>query len=587
MRVVAMVAGCVAACLFARAVLGDEAPQPAAAGGGDRYSGPGFATRAPVLARHGMAATAQPLATMIAVEILKQGGSAVDAAIAANAALGLMEPVSCGIGGDLFAIVWDPKTQKLYGYNGSGRSPMGRSLADLKTKLGDRDTIPPLGTLPVTVPGTVDGWFALHERFGKLPMNQILEPASQYAREGFPVTQLIADYWRISFERFEARRTMLEEFDNAKRTYLIDGHAPVQGQIFTNPDLARTYEQLAKGGRDAYYKGAIAQTIDAYFKRIGGDLRYADFAAHTGNWVDPVGVNYRGYTVYELPPNTQGIAALQMLKMLEGFDLKKMGRGSADALHVMVESKRLAFEDLAKFYADPATYDAPIDQLISDSYAAQRRALIDMAHANPNVAPGDVRLKQGDTTYLTTADKDGMMVSLIQSNYRGMGSGLVADGLGFMFQDRGELFALDPHHPNVYAPGKRPFQTIIPAFVMKDGKPFMSFGVMGGDMQPQGHVQIVVDMVDFGLNVQEAGDAARFRHVGSEDWSRAASGGVGTLELETGIGQRVRDELTRRGHSISAGDGGYGGYQAIMRDPATGVYWGASEMRKDGAAMGY
>jgi gamma-glutamyltranspeptidase / glutathione hydrolase len=586
MRVVAMIAGCAAGCLFASAVFGGEPPL-AGAGGGDRYSGPAFATRAPVLARHGMAATAQPLATMIAVDVLKKGGSAVDAAIAANAALGLMEPVSCGIGGDLFAIVWDPKTQKLYGYNGSGRSPMGRSLADLKAKLGDRDAIPPLGSLPVTVPGTVDGWFALHERFGKLSMTELLAPASAYAREGFPVTQLIADYWQNNFKGFEKRAEMLEESDNAKRTYLIDGKAPVQGQIFTNPDLARTYDLIAAGGRDAYYKGAIAQTIDRYFKRIGGDLRYEDFAAHTGTWVEPVGVNYRGYRVYELPPNTQGVAALQMLKMLEGYDLKKMGRGSADALHVMVEAKRLAFEDLAKFYADPATYDAPIEQLISDSYAAQRRALIDMSRANPNVMAGDIKLRQGDTTYLTTADKDGMMVSLIQSNYRGMGSGLVADGLGFMFQDRGELFALDPSHPNVYAPGKRPFQTIIPAFVTKDGKPFMSFGVMGGDMQPQGHVQIVVDIVDFGLNVQEAGDAARFHHAGSEDWMRTDSSGVGTLELETGIAQNVRDELTRRGHSISAGDGAYGGYQAIMRDPATGVYWGASEMRKDGAAMGY
>jgi gamma-glutamyltranspeptidase/glutathione hydrolase len=571
---------------MAAAAFGGDAPT-AAPGGGDRYAGPGFATRAPVLAQHGMAATAQPLATMIAIDILKRGGSAVDAAIAANAALGLMEPVSCGIGGDLFAIVWDPKTKTLYGYNGSGRSPMGRSLADLMAKLGDRAAIPPLGSLPVTVPGAVDGWFALHERFGKLPMDQLLAPASEYAREGFPVTQLIADYWQNNFKRFEERAAMLEEFDNAKRTYLIGGKAPVQGQIFTNPDLARTYDLIAEGGRDAYYKGAIAKTIDAYFKRIGGDLRYADFASHTGDWVDPVGVNYRGYDVYELPPNTQGVAALQMLKMLEGFDLKKMGRGSADALHVMVEAKRLAFEDLAKFYADPATYDAPVAALISDSYAKQRRALIDLARANPNVAPGDIALEHGDTTYLTTADSDGMMVSLIQSNYRGMGSGLVPDGLGFMFQDRGELFALQPGHPNVYGPGKRPFQTIIPAFVMKDGKPFMSFGVMGGDMQPQGHVQIIVDMVDFGLNVQEAGDAARFHHAGSEEWSRADSGGVGTLELETGIAQSVRDELARRGHKINAGDGAYGGYQAIVRDPATGVYWGASEMRKDGAAMGY
>ena len=563
------------------------ADNAAALGGGDRYTGHGFATRAPVIAQNGMAATAQPLATQIALDILKRGGSAVDAAIAANAALGLMEPVGCGIGGDLFAIVWDPKTRKLYGYNGSGRSPKGRSFEDLKRKLAGRTEMPSHGSLTVTVPGTVDGWFALHERFGKLPMKQVLSPATTYAANGFPVSQLVAFYWERGFRGFERNAKDIEEIDNAKATYLINGKAPVQGQLFKNPDLARTYTMLAKNGRNAYYKGAIAKIMDSYFKRIGGDLRYADFAAHAGNWVDPVSVNYRGYDVYELPPNTQGVAALQMLKMLEAFDLKKMGRGSTDALHVMVEAKRLAFEDLNKFYADPATYQMPVAELISDAYAAKRRKLINMERANPNVPPGEIKLRQGDTTYLTTADKDGMMVSLIQSNYRGMGSGLVADGLGFMFQDRGELYALDPTHANVYAPGKRPFQTIIPAFVMKDGKPFMSFGVMGGDLQPQGHVQILVNMIDFGLNIQEAGDAARFRHVGSDDWMRPGSGDVGKLQLETGIGAVARKELERRGHSIEPGDGGYGGYQAIMRDPETGIYWGASEMRKDGAAMGY
>ena len=566
--------------------LADTAPN-AAPGGGDRYSGPGFATRAPVLATHGMAATAQPLATQIAVDVLKRGGSAVDAAIAANAALGLMEPVGCGIGGDLFAIVWDPKTGKLHGYNGSGRSPMGRSLEDLKRKLNGRTDLPPHGSLTVTVPGAVDGWYALHERFGKLPMKKVLEPAIRYAEQGYPVSQLVADYWKRNFRGFDRSAKDIEEIANAKATYLIDGRAPVHGEIFRNPDLARTYRTLAAGGRNSFYKGKLAKTMDAYFRRIGGDLRLKDFAAHTGDWVDPVGVNYRGYDVYELPPNTQGVAALQMLRMLEAYDLKSMGRGSADALHVMVEAKRLAFEDLGKFYADPASYNAPVDELISKAYADKRRALIDMKRANPNTPPGEIKLRQGDTTYLTTADSDGMMVSLIQSNYRGMGSGLVADGLGFMFQDRGELFALDPAHPNVYAPGKRPFQTIIPAFVMKDGKPFMSFGVMGGDLQPQGHVQILVNMIDFGLNVQEAGDAARFRHVGSDDWTRKDSGGVGKLQLETGIGEEVRDELKRRGHDIEPGDGGFGGYQAIMRDPATGVYWGASEMRKDGSAIGY
>ncbi len=559
----------------------------AAPGGGDRYTGEPFATRAPVVAMHGMAATAQPLATMIAIDILKKGGSAVDAAIAANAALGLMEPVSCGVGGDLFAIVWDPKTHKLYGLNGSGRSPMGRTLAQLKAKLGDKTTIPSLGSLPVTVPGAVDGWFELHNRFGKLPMDQVLAPAIQYAREGFPVSQLVANYLELNFKAFAKNKDQIEELENARHTYLIDGRTPKEGAIFRNPDLAHTYETIARGGRDAFYKGPIAKTIDTYFRRIGGDLRYEDFAKHTSTWVDPVGVSYRGYDLFELPPNTQGVAALEMLKILEGFDLKTMGRGSADALHVMVEAKRLAFEDLAKYYADPAFYNAPVKTLISDSYAAQRRALIHMDRANDNIGPGEVKLVQGDTTYLTAADKDGMMISLIQSNYRGMGSGLVPDGLGFMFQDRGELYNLDPAHPNVYAPGKRPFHTIIPAFVMKDGKPFMSYGVMGGDMQPQGHVQVLVNMIDFGLNIQEAGDAARFRHYNGPEPTGEKGEGVGTLQLESGISPQVRAELARRGHKLEPGDGSFGGYQAIMRDPQTGAYWGASEMRKDGAAMGY
>jgi gamma-glutamyltranspeptidase/glutathione hydrolase len=566
---------------------GDESVPTAAPGGGDRITGHGFATRAPVLGRHGMAATAQPLATQIAVDVLKRGGSAVDAAIAANAALGLMEPVGCGIGGDLFAIVWDPKSRKLYGYNGSGRSPVGRSFADLKAKLGDRATMPSHGSLTVTVPGTVDGWFALHRRFGKLSMKRILAPVARYAREGFPVSQLVAHYWERNFRTFERQAKDIEEIANARATYLVAGKPPGQGQIFRNPDLARTFDRLARGGRDAFYRGSIARTIDAYFRRIGGDLRYRDLAAHRGEWVEPVGVRYRGFDVYELPPNTQGVAALQMLKLLEGFDLAGMGRLSADALHVMVEAKRLAFEDLAKFYADPATYDAPIGELISDAYAGRRRALIRMDRANPHVPPGEIRLRSGDTTILTTADERGMMVSLIQSNYRGMGSGLVADGLGFMFQDRGELFALEPGHANVYAPGKRPFQTIIPAFVMKAGEPYMAFGVMGGDLQPQGHVQVLVNLIDFGLNVQEAGDAARFRHLGAEGWSRPHSGDVGALQLESGIGDTVRRELERRGHRIAPGDGGFGGYQAIVRDPDTGVYWGASDMRKDGAAIGY
>src|SRR5579862_511960 len=564
-------------------------------GRGDRYSGTEWATRSPVLAQHGMAATAQPLATQVAIDILKRGGSAVDAAIAANAALGLMEPVSNGIGGDLFAIVWDPKTGKLYGYNGSGRSAKGRDLermiaevraVDAKTGKPYAAHIPAVGSLSVTVPGTVDGWFALHEKFGRLKIADDLAPAMAYARDGFPVSQLIAIYWRHNMDAFEREKATIEELDNARATYLIDGRVPAEGDVFRNPDLARTLSTIAAGGRDAFYKGDIARAIDAYFKRIGGDLRYEDFAGHHGEWVTPLGVDYRGYQVYELPPNGQGAAVLQMLQILKGFNLRTMGAGSADAVTAMLEAKRLVFEDLAKWYADPEFVSVPMDGLLSPSYADKRRKLIDLAHANPSIGPGDPGLGQGDTTYLCTADKDGMMVSLIQSNYRGMGSGLVPDHLGFMFQDRGELYSLDPGAANVYAPGKRPFHTIIPGFVMKDGLPFMAFGLMGGDMQPQGHVQVLTNIIDFGMNVQEAGDAARWRHFGGAEPTGEPSTGIGTIEMETGFDPAVKEELARRGYKIVPGTGGFGGYQAIMRAP-NGVYWGASEMRKDGEVIGY
>lgn len=562
---------------------------------GDRYSGAPWATRSPVLAQHGMAATAVPLASQIAIDILKQGGSAVDAAIAANAALGLMEPVSNGIGGDLFAIVWDPKTKKLYGYNGSGRSAKGRDLAKMiaevkavYAKMGKpyEPHIPKYGSVAVTVPGTVDGWGALHDKFGKLSLADDLAPAISYAQNGYPVSQLVALYWKGNMTAFERGSQMVEELDNARRTYLIDGHTPAEGEVFRNPDLAHTLSLIATSGRDAYYKGEIAHRIDAYFKRIGGDLRYEDFAAHHGEWVEPLGVNYRGYDVYELPPNSQGAAVLQMLQILKGFDLRKMGAGSAGALTAMLEAKRLTYEDLAKYYADPAFADVPLKRLLSDAYADARRKLINLSHANPTVGPGDPQLAQGDTTYLTTADKDGMMVSLIQSNYRGMGSGLVADGLGFMFHDRGELFSLAPGAANVYAPGKRPFQTIIPGFVMKDGQPFLSFGLMGGDMQPQGHVQVLSNIIDFGMNVQDAGDAARwYHHGGSEVTGEAPDGNF--VEMETGFDPAVKAALAARGYSIMPGSGAFGGYQAIMWDAKNHVYWGGSEMRKDGMAIGY
>ncbi|HEY1629717.1 MAG TPA: gamma-glutamyltransferase [Rhizomicrobium sp.] len=562
---------------------------------GDRYSGATWATRSPVLAQHGMAATEQPLASQIAIDVLKKGGSAVDAAIAANAAIGLMQPVLNGMGGDLFAIVYDPKTHKLYGYNGSGRAAKGRDLARMtaeveaaykKAGMEPKAHIPPVGSLPITVPGAVDAWFALHQKFGKLPIQEDLQPAIDYANHGFPVTQLIALYWKGNMAAFEKNKGLIEEMDNARHTYMPGGHTPAEGEIFKNPDLARTLSIIAKGGRDAFYKGEIAHTIDGYFKRIGGDLRYEDFASHHGEWVTPLTVNYRGYDVYELPPNGQGAAALQMLNILKGYDLKKMGPGSADTLTAMLEAKRLAYEDLAKWYADPAFVHVPMKGLLSDAYADERRKLIDLTKANPNIGPGEPKLHDGDTIYLTTADKDGMMVSLIQSNYRGMGSGLVADHLGFMFQDRGELYSLDPKAANVYAPGKRPFQTIIPGFVMKDGQPFLSFGLMGGDMQPQGHVQVLTDIIDFGMNVQEADDAARWRHFGGAEPTGETSTGIGTVEMESGFDPAVKAELVKRGYKVVPGTGGFGGYQAIMRAP-NGVYWGASEMRKDGEVIGY
>jgi gamma-glutamyltranspeptidase/glutathione hydrolase len=557
-------------------------------GRGDRYSGESWATRSPVIAQHGMAATEQPLASAAAIEILRKGGSAVDAAVAANAVLGVMQPVLNGIGGDLFAIVWDPATHQLYGYNGSGPAARSRSLEKMRAEvaaacrkagLPQTNHIPSVGSLPVTVPGAVDGWFALHEKFGKLPMTDVLAPAIGYAGDGFPVTELIAKYWKANMAAFERRSNLIEELDNARHTYLIadahGGHAPEQGEIFKNPDLARTLTMIAEGGRDAYYTGEIARAIASYFKRVGGDLNYSDFANFHGEWVAPQSVNYRGYDVYELPPNGQGFAVLEMLQILKNFDLKDMGVGSADALTTLIEAKRMAYEDLAKFYADPKFASVPMKGLISEAYGAARAREISPSRVTSNIAPGNPQLFNGDTIYLTTADKDGMMVSLIQSNYRGMGSGLVPDHLGFMFQDRGELFSLDANAANVYAPGKRPFHTIIPGFVMKDGQPFMSFGLMGGDMQCQGHAQILTDMIDFGLNIQEAGDAARWRHLGNAEPTGEASAGIGSVEMESGFDPDVKAALAGRG------------YQAIMWDASHHVYWGASEMRKDGEALGY
>lgn len=544
----------------------------------DRVTGHAFATRSEVLATHGMAATSQPLATQVALDILKAGGTAVDAAIAANAALGLMEPTGNGIGGDLFAIVWDPKTQRLYGLNGSGRSPQSLTLAELRGR--GLTHIPPRGPLPVSVPGCVDGWFELHARFGKLPMRRVLAPAIGYARDGFPMTELIAYYWDRSVP-------LLSPYPGFKEQFTLDGHAPRKGEIWKNPNLARTLEQIASGGRDAFYRGAIARTIGDYIKAQGGYLSYDDLAAHRSEWVQPLSTNYRGYEVWELPPNSQGLTALQMLNLLEGYDLTAMGFGSAEHLHTFIETKKLAFEDRARYYADPAFVQTmPIAGLLSKAYAAERRKLIGRKAA-PRVDAGNPALHQGDTIYLTTADASGMMVSLIQSNYRGMGSGMAPPGLGFILQDRGELFSLKDGEANTYAPGKRPFQTIIPAFITKDGKPWVSFGVMGGDMQPQGHAQIVSNLVDFGMNLQEAGDAPRIYHTGSSEPTGETMSDGGQVYLESGFALEAVRELRNRGHAVGWGIGDYGGYQAIARDTGSGVYYGASESRKDGQAAGY
>lgn len=546
--------------------------------GGDRLTGQPFATRSEAIGTRAMAATSQPLATQTALEIMRAGGNAIDAAIAANAVLGLVEPTGNGIGGDLFAIVYDAESKKLHGLNASGRSPQSLTLEHFKRE--GLEKIPSHGPLPVSVPGAVDGWYELHERFGALDMEQILAPAIDYAENGFGVTEVIAYYWGRSVP-------ILEDFEGFADTFMPEGRAPQKGEVFRNPRLANTLRRIAKGGRDEFYRGDMAREIAAYMKDQGGFLTYDDLAAHTSEWVAPVSTEYRGYTVWELPPNGQGIAALQILNILEGFDIAAMGHDSAEYLHHFVEAKKLAFEDRARFYADPEFVDVPVAPLISKEYASRRRALIDPDQAARSFPAGDQELEEGDTIYLTVADSDGNMVSLIQSNYRGMGSGMTPGELGFILQDRGELFSLDPDHANVYAPGKRPFHTIIPSFVTLDGKPLISFGLMGGGMQPQGHAQIVINMVDFGMNLQEAGDAARVRHDGSSQPTGEVMDDGGRVNVESGFSAATVLALEKKGHSVKVGPSGFGGYQAIMKDPKTGVYYGASESRKDGHAAGY
>jgi gamma-glutamyltranspeptidase/glutathione hydrolase len=579
---------------------------------GERYAGAPWASRSPVIAQHGMIASEQPLASQVGIDILKKGGSAVDAAIATSAMLCLTEPVLNGLGADAFVIVYDPKTHKLYGYNGSGWSPKGRDLKKMKAevkaayeKAGMKPTnqIPKLGVLPVTVPGIVDTWFALHEKFGKLPIGEDLAPAIHYATVGFPVTEVVARYWKGGMHTFEKSPLLKGKLANAQKLFLIDGHTPRQGEIFKNPDMAHTLKEIVKGGRNAFYKGRIAHVMANYFKSIGGDLRYDDFADFHGQWVTPQSVDYRGYDVYELPPNGQGFATLEDLNVLSGFDLKKMGVGSVETLMAEIGAERLGAEDLSKWYADPRFYKVPAKGLLSEKYADHRRKLLNLEHANPNIGPGNplpynhsyvngIEGNTGDTTDFEAAGPDGMMVSMIESNYAGMGSGLVAPGLGFMFQDRGALYSLNPNSANAYAPRKRPFHTIIPAFVMKDGKPWMAFGVMGGYFQPQGQMQVLANMIDFGMNVQEAGDAARWNHVGdATPTGIAKKPGTGMVLLEPGFDPGTAAALRKRGYKVKVMKpgyaGGFGGYEAIQYHASDHAYWGATEFRRDGEVIGY
>jgi gamma-glutamyltranspeptidase/glutathione hydrolase len=554
---------------------------------GDRPEGASFASRSAVYGRHGAVGAAQPLAVLAGIDMLRRGGSAVDAAVAVNACLGFLEPTSSGIGGDVFAMIWDPAQRKVVGLAGSGRSPRGLSLETARSRARNGH-LPPLGAVAVSVPGALDGWWTLHQRYGKLKWAELFEPAIAYAEQGAPFPEIIAYYIRGNMKAFLRPGAGIEETDNAVRTW---GKGPATGEIFRNPDLARTYRMIAQGGRDAFYDGPIADTIERYFRRIGGWMTRADLAAQHAEWVEPYATDYRGVTVHALGANTQGIATLQMLNMLERFDMRGAGFQSPLAYHLGAEAKRLAYEDRARYYADPHFAKIPVEWLISKDYAAERARLIRPDRINPNVSPGQAP-SHGDTTYFTVADAEGMMVSMIQSNFRGMGSGLVADGLGFMFQDRGQLFSLQDGHPNVYAPGKRPFQTIIPGFATRNGAPWMSFGVMGGDMQPQGQTQIILNRVDYGLDVQAAGDAPRWHHEGSSQSMGEDSPGLGPtglLRLEHGCPERTRQALADMGWKIGASDGGFGRYHCVELRESHGerVYAAASEMRADGLALAY
>ena len=556
---------------------------------GDRPVGTSFTTRSEVFGRNGAAASSHPLGTLAGIEILKKGGSAVDAAIAMNASLGFLEPTANGIGGDLYAMLWDPKASKVVGIAGSGRSPRGLSLETVRSR-AKNGVLPAYGAVTVSVPGTVDAWWQLHQRYGKLKWAELFEPAIAYAEGGVPLSPVVAYYMNRAMANYARPNMGIEDIANAQATF-ASGDRARAGEIFRNPHLARTYRAIAAGDRDAFYEGEIARTIETYFKRIGGWMTRADLAEHRSEWSEPVATRYRDVTVHAIGANTQGIATLQMLNMLERFDMRAAGFQSPQSIHLQAEAKRLAYEDRARYYADPNFSRIPVEWLVSKDYAAERARLIRPDRINTTVRPGQAP-SRGDTTYFTVADKDGMMVSLIQSNFRGMGSGLVADGLGFMFQDRGQLFSLQDGHPNLYAPGKRPFQTIIPGFATRNGRPWLSFGVMGGDMQPQGQTQVILNRVDYGLDAQAAGDAPRWHHEGSSEHmgeDDKSIGGTGLLRLETGVPDATARALAAMGWRIGPSDGGFGRYSCVeaRMSGRERVYGASADVRADGLGLAY
>jgi gamma-glutamyltranspeptidase / glutathione hydrolase len=544
---------------------------------GDRPAANPRATRSVVMARHGLIATSQPLASAAGLRVLQDGGNAIDAAVTAAAVLSVVEPTMNGIGGDLFALVYDPKTRQVRALNASGRAAAAGTPAEFARR--GLKTMPYRGELSVSVPGVVDGWSQLLAKYGTRTLERALAPAIGYARDGYAVSEIIATQWK------EAEQILARD-PAAASTFLPGGHAPAPGDVFRNPRLAASLERIAQGGRDAFYRGPIAKAIAEDMRRRKGLLAEADFSAHTSDWVDPISTNYRGYDVLEFPPNTQGAVALEMLNILEGFDLQGLGHNSAAYLHLLVEAKRIAFADRDAWLADPASVPpAALEKMLSKAYAAERRREIDpqqrsadykpLAIGGRSQAPVEPPQAHGDTIYMTVVDGNGLAVSLIQSIFETFGAGIVAGDTGIALHNRGSLFSLEPGHPNVLAPGKRPFHTLVPAMVMKDAKPWLSFGVMGGDMQPQGHVQVLLNLIDFGMNVQDAGEAPRFRHT--------AAG----LALESAVSAEARAGLERRGHHLITATGVFGGYQGILIDPKTGVLMGGSDPRKDGLAIGY